>query len=209
MNRPTAFVLLAALSLAGCATTTHAQGVQTRREHRDSRRDVRDDRRDRSEIVAIADAWNRAVQSGNVAAEEQTDARLNAWLQRELREDNREVRENRREENRSQRSRRRTRRSVAQGDASHRELREERRDHRDDRRDTDRARQDRHQTRAIARQLQGLQGLFANKSATPAQYAEKRRLLGELVALARREVRQSQGEVREDRRERRQHRRRR
>jgi hypothetical protein len=192
--------------------------VANRVERADGRRDLRDDRRDRAAIKRIAGRWNQAVQRGDRGAEAEADRQLAGWLAVELRESRQDQSEAQRERRRSARERgrsRRERRASGSRDDT-RDLRDDRRDLRDDRRDERRAAADLAATRRVALELRGLQPRFEAGTATPAQYAQKRALLAELVRLAelevareRRELREDRRETREDRRERREDRRRR
>lgn len=178
-------------------------------ERADNRRDLRRDQADFAAIVTIRDAWRRAVDQGDRAAERAADARLAAWLRRELRDSRRDLGEARRETARSagerNRSRREARRSGTRDDR--RDLRDDRRDVRDDRRDQRQARSDLAQTRAVAVRLRDMQPAFAAGTAEPPQYAHKGALLDQLARMAAREVREDREEIREDRRERREDRR--
>lgn len=171
----------------------------------ENRQALNDDRTDRAQINSIVTAWNSAVSRGDRGAERAADTRLTAWLNRERRESGTDVaradRERRGSNNELARSRGEARRSGTMDDR--RDRRDDRRDARDDRRDQAAAVADAAQTRNIANRLAAMQGAFDSGSATAAQYAEKRTLLGRLTAMAAREVRQDNREIREDGRERR------
>ena len=173
------------------------------------RRHLREDRRDRARIIHIAQDWNQAVAKRDPAGEQAADARLAVWLAEELGESTVEAGQARREAGKSNVERNQSRReAIGSGTPDDRhDLRDDRRDLRDDRRDAAVATADAAQTRAIALQLRTMQPSFAARSATPAQYATKRELIGKLVASAQREVNRDRREKGEDRRERREDRR--
>jgi hypothetical protein len=56
----------------------------------DGRRAYFDQRQDLEQIVGIAERWERATASHNRHAQENVDRRLDAWLEREIRESSRE-----------------------------------------------------------------------------------------------------------------------
>jgi hypothetical protein len=178
----------------------------------DDRHDIHNDRVDRARLVTLVDEWHAARDANNSGAERAADQGIRQWLQQELAESRHEVAEARSEVAHSQaeigRERAERRVDIAQGDAAGRrdtthDVRDDRMDRREDQVDAGQARADLGRTRAIADQLAAMQPAFENGNATPAQYAEKSRLLRELQQLARAEVREDREEIREDAGERR------
>lgn len=174
-----ALVWFAGIVPAGAQTHLHRHKAGDSSERRKDRRELRDDRRDLKQLEDIVRDWKRAIKSRDKLAERNVDKRLRAWLRAELQESEREAR-----------------------DASH-EAATSRPGHqrRDDVRDAREKQRDVRQTRAIARKLHELQPVFSRGTASPADYKQKRRLLKNLLQMARQEVRESREEVREDRRE--------
>ncbi|MEM6929236.1 MAG: hypothetical protein AAF602_20015, partial [Myxococcota bacterium] len=76
----------------------------------DNQRDQQDDRRDAAVIVDLVGDWKRSIAAGNRAAALQTDARIFAWLEREIAESERDAAEARRESAQSSRELRGSRR---------------------------------------------------------------------------------------------------
>ncbi|MEO1231839.1 MAG: hypothetical protein AAFZ18_23325, partial [Myxococcota bacterium] len=111
----------------------------------------------------------------------------------------REDRQSHREQNRSRRELRRTRNTRGASPGT----RKDRRDVRDDRRDAQREQNETKRLVAMATQLREMQPRFATGTASPADYAEKRKLLEAMLVAEAREVQTSKAERGEDRRERR------
>ncbi|MEL6184852.1 MAG: hypothetical protein AAFU79_09525 [Myxococcota bacterium] len=173
-------------------------GVE-RADSRQSRRAVQDDKRDRNVLAAHVAAWKQAVAKRDRAQEKAADVGINAWIQRELEEERREDRQSHREQNRSRRELRRTRNTRGASPGT----RKDRRDVRDDRRDAQREQNETKRLVAMATQLREMQPRFATGTASPADYAEKRKLLEAMLVAEAREVQTSKAERGEDRRERR------
>ena len=205
------FLSLGLFSSAQAGTGDAAERRQNRTERIDNAADSGDDLVDRGELLAIIDAWHSARADGDRAAERRADRRLEAWIVRELRENNREVLEAKAEVAASSaevaRSRRERNRAARHGRVyktadSGRDLRDDRADRADDVRDLAVVEADRRRTRQIARELRGLQPRFETNRASGSLYRQKSALLDELRVLAAAEVSRNSRERREDRRER-------
>lgn len=183
MNRIST-ALLAALLLSGSAYAQHRGHVPDRHEKRQDVREVRDDRRDLAELEDVLAQFDRARARRSEHQLAAVDSRLRALLREELHENRVELAKEKAEARRSERD-------VRHAD-NRWERRESVREAREDRRDVRVASQMLEQRQRIARELASLAGRMH-----PTELNRKRALIVELIDLARRELRESQKEVRE------------
>ncbi len=187
-----------------------AEAIDNVVDRADDRHDLANDRIDRARLSTLVDEWHDARTAGNSAAESSADDGLIRWVRQEIAESAHEVQEARvevaqstgevvREQQEVRRDRRRGRPAAAADDR--RDRRDDSRDLQDDRRDLSREQADLAATVRIAEQLRDVQPAFEVGNATPAQAAEKSRLLRQLQTLARAEIARDHGELREDREE--------
>ncbi|MFT6819704.1 MAG: hypothetical protein ACJATT_003528 [Myxococcota bacterium] len=209
MSRFTLFLILCPF-IAAATPGDRLEAVDNVADRADDRRDLANDRIDRARLVVLVDDWHDARAAGNGAAETRADDALRRWVRQEIAESAHEVREARvevaqstgeviREQQEVARDRRRGRAAAAADDR--RDRRDDSQDLRDDQRDLSREQADLTATVRIAEQLRDGQPAFERGNATPAQAAEKSRLLRQLQVLARAEVARDHGELREDRAE--------
>ena len=187
-----------------------AERRQERQEIVEDRRELQDDRVDLAQLNNLIEDWHRARARRDRGAERRADARIDAWINRELAEARTEVREAktevadsrqevRSEQGDAQRAARRGNERRAQQERA--ELRDDRRDLADDQRDLQEQTKDLSQLQNIARDLDRIQPDFRSNRATSAQYARKSTLLRRLQKIAADEIRDTKSELQEDRRE--------
>jgi len=196
-----------------CSCAAHAQVPRDRAEKavdrqalRQDARQTRDDWRDAARLEGLIARFDAARARGDLAALGAIDAELQRLLAGELAEsraeyaqDRAEIRQDRRELGSD---RRELRRDVATGRGPGvkaddvRDRNDDRRDLRDDRRDSRAEALHGGRVLQIDAELRGLTGRADGPSLD-----RKRALMGELVALARQEIRQDSRESGEDRRE--------
>jgi hypothetical protein len=202
--------ILLGVMLFSCASQAQvardrAEKVRDRQALRQDGREKRDDWRDAARVEGLIARFDAARARGDFAALSAIDAELRGLLAAELTESRGELQRDRaevRQDNREVRSDRRElvrdgaagRGPLVKADDRH-DLRDDRRDRRDDLRDV---RGEARQAARVAQIDSELAGL-AGRSDAPS-LDRKRALMGELVALARQELRQDRREAGEDHR---------
>ncbi|MBI5546184.1 MAG: hypothetical protein HY901_20025 [Deltaproteobacteria bacterium] len=177
--------------------------VEDRRELHQDRHEARDDIRDLRALEGLLAEFDAARARHDRRTLARIDERLRRQIRAELAEGRRELRDDRREVARDRQEVRSDRRELRHDEhGSHaaaddrRDLRDDKRDLRDDQRDAAQERAALERTHQLLRELDALHGRFR-----PQSLERKRALIGELIHLARREVRQDKQELREDRHE--------
>lgn len=208
-----AAALAAALPFAASAQPTpgsrHRPDVpewaRDRQERRQDVREAQDDRLDLRRAEALLSDYDAAARARRRRAMTQLEDQALAILRQEWREGQAELARDRGEVARGQQELREGQRDLMRerrdGDRAgvmeeRRELRDDRRDLRDDRRDAAVEASKLERVRQMGDALASLRGRFRR-----GQIARKRELLGEMVQMARAEVRENRQEQREDRRE--------
>lgn len=202
-----ASTLLLALTLALPRLGAAGEVARDRREIQGDQRELADDVRDARQMEALLAAWERARTAPHPRELVEVELRVTDALNHEDREAKREASKAKGELNRSRREVREERRELAKdanqnrparfGDDA-RDLRDDRRDRADDKADLEREQRFRRRIHELRIQWQSLVG-----RTHPAAMGAKRRVLQELVQLARAEIAADNQELREDHAERR------
>ncbi|MBL8952791.1 MAG: hypothetical protein JNK82_18565 [Myxococcaceae bacterium] len=182
-------ILLAVLL---CACAANAQVAKDRQELRQDARQTRDDWRDAARLESLIARFDAARGRGDTRGLAAVEAELSRLLANELTESRRELSQDQRELGSD---RRELRRDIANGRRAGVRA-DDVRDLRDDRRDARAEAVHGARVLQIDSELRGLSGRADGPSLD-----RKRELMGELVVLARQEVRQDARESGEDRRE--------